>query len=354
MKKPFKRFFNTILAICIIALLAVCAGMVYLTITEYSPDDVEQIDVFGSPTIDVLPGDKLKVMTYNIGFCGKLAESDSFEDGGSSAKAASKESVEETANTIAKLCTDKKAHVNFFQQVDVASSRSYNVDEASLLSGKVPGRASTYATDHQCTWVPVPLPAGTGGVSSGSLTLTRFGADSAERRALPESSGWPVSTWSRKPGLLVNRIKLEGSTKELVLINLDLEKYDDGSVRKAQYTALCEFMQMEFAKGNYVIAGGSFNAALPSASAGEAEEEQKYIPLQLSTENLTGGWKYCTDDSTATMRLTDAPLGSDTKTYVTDGFITSPNTIVENTETIDTLFAYSDHNPVITDVTLVK
>ncbi len=354
MKKPFKRFFNTILALLIIIVIAVCGGVVYLTVTEYSPETVENVDVFGTPTTEVLPGDKIKVMTYNIGSAVKTAGSDWYEDGGSGVRAESKDSVDETLGAIAKLCTDRKAHVNFFQEADVDARRSYSTDEASFLSGAVPGRASTFAYDFKCTWVPLPLPVGMGGVTSGSLTLTRFGPDSAERVALPEDSGWPSGTWSRKPGLLVSRTKLGDSTKQLVLINLNLSKYDDGSVRKAQYTSLCEFMQMEFAKGNYVIAGGSFNAALPSASAGPDDETDVYTTLPLSTDNLTGGWKYCTDDSTATMRLAEAPLGSEAKTFVTDGFITSPNTIVENTETIDTLFAYSDHNPVVTDVTLVK
>lgn len=354
--KLIKGFVNTLLVIAIIAVVGAGVGIVYLTVNEYSPDSVETVEVFGSPTTEVAAGDKIMVMTYNIGFGGKYDSQEYYADGGAVMNAGSSSLVSDHLDEMIKLCVDRKAHVNFFQEVDVDSKRSFSIDEASLLSSKIPGRASSFANDYICAWVPIPPTGFVGRIESGSLTLTRFGADSAERRTITDSSAWPASTWSRKPCLLVDRVKLGDSTKELVLINLNFEKYDDGSVRKAQYTELCEFMQLEYANGNYVIAGGSFNAVLPSVdkSKNESEAAGNFTPVDLSTENLTGGWKYCTDDSTPTMRLMDQSFNENSSVYVVDGFITSPNTIVENTQTIDAQFHYSDHNPVVTQVTLVK
>ena len=44
-----------------------------------------------------------------------------------------------------------------------------------------------------------------------------------------------------------------------MLVNLHLEAYDDGEGTDAQTAALKSFLEQEYAKGNYVIAGGDYN-----------------------------------------------------------------------------------------------
>ena len=44
-----------------------------------------------------------------------------------------------------------------------------------------------------------------------------------------------------------------------MLVNLHLEAYDSGEGKIAQTKLLVEFLEQEYAKGNYVIAGGDFN-----------------------------------------------------------------------------------------------
>ena len=52
---------------------------------------------------------------------------------------------------------------------------------------------------------------------------------------------------------------LEGTDKELVLINFHLEAYDSGEGKIAQSKMLAEKLESEYQQGNYVIAGGDFN-----------------------------------------------------------------------------------------------
>lgn len=356
MKKAIKNFFKALLIIIILGIIAAAGGVAYLWVNAYSPNDTENITVYGSPTIEVLPGDKLKVMTYNIGFGAFDRNSDYYLDGGSASGAESAEKVNSNLAEITKLSLDQLCHINFFQQVDVASKRSFEIDEASLISNGIYGRTNAFAADFKCDFVPAPLPGGSGKVDSGILTLTRFNIDSAQRIALTNDNSFPSGAWSRQPCMLVERVKLGDSGKELVLINMNFEMYDDGEVRKAEYKQLCEFMQMEFANGSYVIAAGGFNAVLPSVDKGRytADKTDIFMPYEISTENLTGGWKYVTDNAVASMRLLDEPYSVDSQTYVVDGFITSPNTIVENTHAIDTDFRFSNHNPIVTEVTLVN
>ncbi len=58
---------------------------------------------------------------------------------------------------------------------------------------------------------------------------------------------------------MVSRVPVEGSDKELVLVNLHLEAYDDGDGKAAQTQQLKKLLEEETEKGNYVIAGGDFN-----------------------------------------------------------------------------------------------
>lgn len=337
MKKFFKGLFNLLLTLVILAIVALGAGLVYLTVNEYSPDDTEAVVPYGSYTTDVNAGDKLKVMTYNIGYAALG------ENGGDSAGA-----INSSLADISKLSLDQYPHVIFFQEVDIDSRRSFSTDEASTLTNGIYGRMNVFANDFKCTWVPFPPQELIGKVDSGSLTLTRFNIDSAERRVAEDGETWPSSVWSRKPCLLVSRTKINESTKELVLININYSDIDDPTVRNTQYKELCEFMQIEYAKGSYVIAGGDFYATLPSVTKGANASQSEDISLfDISSDILTGGWKYCTDDTTPTVKIGE-------EEFVTDGFITSPNTIVENIKTTDTFFKYSDHNPVTAEVTLVK
>ena len=70
--------------------------------------------------------------------------------------------------------------------------------------------------NYSSQYVPFPLPT-IGKVQSGLLTLSSFGALKAERIALTGTYTWPVRVAQLKRCLLVERVPLEGSDKELVL-----------------------------------------------------------------------------------------------------------------------------------------
>ena len=62
----------------------------------------------------------------------------------------------------------------------------------------------------------------------------------------------------------MERIPIHNSDKQLVIVNLHLEAYDDGEAKIAQTQELANVLKSEYEKGNYCIAGGDFNQFLPS------------------------------------------------------------------------------------------
>lgn len=354
-----KKFLKILLVIIILLIIAAAAGLIFLTVNEYKPEDVESIENFGTATKQLTPGDTVTVLTYNIGYGANDAQHDFFMDGGQTVTTESADNINDNIDGIISAVYAANADVNFLQEVDIDSKRSYNIDEANLLANAFPESKYAFANNFLCEYIPYPFPSNIGKVNSGIMTISPFETSSVERISLTTPFTWPVRTCQLKRCLLVERVPLTDSTKELVLINLHLEAYDNGEGKVEQYRELCNFMQLEYAKGNYVIAGGDFNATLPSVDLSKypLEITDCFEPATLTTDMLTGGWKYSTDDSTPTSRLLNEPYdpeSENTQYYVIDGFISSPNTIVESVLTIDTGFDHSDHNPVTAKIQLVK
>ena len=114
-------------------------------------------------------------------------------------------------------------------------------------------------------------------------------------------------------------------------------------------------MQTEYAKGNYVIAGGDFNQIFPGGTTNfPLKESSEWRPAGLKL-NLPSGWSYACDLNTPSCRLLNQPYDASsakTQYYVIDGFILSPNIELTQVQTLNARFVYSDHNPVVLDIQL--
>lgn len=353
-----KKIWITAAAVLGIFVLGFAALATYLTVTEYQPDDQERVKQSGTGTKTIKEGDSLGVLTFNIGYGALDKAHDFFMDGGKTVNVESRKVVLDNMQGIADTIYDVKADVVFLQEVDRDSKRSYYLDEADYLMEANPGYAMTYAANFRCSYVPYPIPT-IGKVEGGLTTLSRYDSRESTRIALPTSFQWPVRVAQLKRCLLVERVQLEGSDQELVLVNLHLEAYDDGAGKEAQTKVLFDFLQGEYEKGNYCIAGGDFNQTFD----GSGEEEyplinDKYFqPGRIDTSALGEGWSFVNDTSVPTSRLLNEPYdpkSENTQYYVIDGFILSPNVRLEGVKTLERGFTYSDHNPVMVKVTLTQ
>ena len=342
-----KKAFKIILIILAVIAAAVIAFIAWLSITEYRPESMEEVPISGSSTGKAAIGQELNIVTWNIGYCGLGKDSDFLMDGGKQVQPLNREYVESCLDGIKSFLNGANADLFLLQEVDIDSRRSYGINEAEELDMGV----SAHALNFSCRFVPYPLPM-IGRVSSGLMTTSSsLELISAERISLPSPFSWPVSMANLKRCLLVTRIPVEGSDKELVIINLHREAYDDGEGKLAQTEQLKKYIEQEYKKGNYVIAGGDFNQSFPNSLAVDPNTHgELWMPSTLDESLLPEGCSFAYDTDTPTCRLLNQSYNPDdtenTQYYVIDGFILSPNVELVAVETIDLGFEYSDHNPV--------
>ncbi|MBQ6029932.1 MAG: endonuclease, partial [Oscillospiraceae bacterium] len=281
-------------------------------------------------------------------------ESDFFMDGGKEVRPDSVNLVTKNRIGAEQLIAQTGADFTLLQEVDSDSGRSYGVDEVSLFRASWPNWDSAYALNYSCDFVPYPLPP-LGKVHAGLLSFNSFDVREARRISLPCPFSWPMRAANLKRCLLVERIPIEGSERELVLVNLHLEAYDDGEGKKAQTEQLLRLLNEEYAKGNYVVAGGDWNQAFPGTLDAYPIHVKTWVPGVLDPAEV-GDWSFAFDASVPTCRLLNQPYDpadtENTQYYVIDGFLVSPNLEVSAVKTVNQSFAFSDHNPVLLTVSL--
>lgn len=359
-----------VLAVVLVLAILVGGGIGYLTLTEYTPAYAEAAQYGAFNTDKKLTTNTLRILTFNTGYAGLDADADFFMDGGSGVKPDSVETVERNMSGIERILKDSDADVLLLQEVDTDAARTFEKNQWLQYEHALSDYESRFALNYSCNYVPYPLKEPIGKIHSGIATysrydlaamrqddpddLTKYTRVSSTRYSLPCPFSWPTRVANLKRCLLVTRIPLDGKAKELVIVNLHLEAYDDGEGKRAQTEQLMELLTQEYAKGNYVIAGGDFNQSFPEATEEyRIRDGEKWQPGTL--EELPTDWQYAYDLTTPSCRLLNrpySPASSETQYYVIDGYIVSPNVQVDAVQTLDEGFEYSDHNPVLLEITL--
>lgn len=348
-----KKVVRAVLIVCLVLILAFGGLVAWLSAVEYRPAAVEALEIAAEPGAGeaLCPGE-LRILSWNIGYAGLGKEEDFFMDGGKTARPSDSETVSRYLAGIRDTLGEAAAPLWLLQEVDIDSHRSYGIDERTGLQRGY----SAFALNYACPFVPVPIPP-LGKVNCGLLTCSAYPISDASRVSLPCPFSWPIRTVNLKRCLLVSRLPIEGSERELVLVNLHLEAYDDGEGKRAQTEQLLALLREEYEKGNYVIAGGDFNQAFPGSLARYPIVNGDYwTPGVLEEAPLGEGWRLVCDLETPSCRLLNQPYDpsdtAHTQYYTIDGFILSPNVTLNAVETLDLGFENSDHNPVLLTVSL--
>ncbi|MBR4909791.1 MAG: endonuclease [Clostridia bacterium] len=346
-----------ILLIVILSIVVILAGMIaFLSITEYRPKDRESLEVTGGGTKNAVIGEEISVLTFNIGYGALGDNADFFMDGGKSVNTADKARVEQNLSGILGSVKSLDPDIVFFQEIDKSSTRSHKINEYEKFKNELGGYSFSFANNFKVAFLPYPIPP-IGKVDSGIATASRFGVESAERVQLPIPFSWPVRMANLKRCVIISRIPIENSDKELVLFNLHLEAYDSGEGKEKQTKMLADLLKAETDKGNYVIAGGDFNQIFSTADKNAyPAKDGMWKPGEIDVSAFGEGFNFLMDSGTPTCRSLDKAYKgadrSDFQYYLIDGFIVSDNIEVNLVKTQDLDFVCSDHNPVLMKLVL--
>jgi len=351
--KRIIRMFLKIAGIAILLIALILIGLIiYGTLTVYKPKAIQNLETNGKGLV-VLPNE-LSFMIWNVGYCGLGKQMDFFYDGGKTVfgqKAWTENNLTHNANFIA-----KQQNVDFvlLQEVDRNSRRSYKINQYQKFNETLSQHTSTFATNYKVQFLPFPFNKPLGKILSGLASYTKYQPLESERYQFPGSYAWPKSNYLLKRCFLLQRFSTQNG-KQLVVINTHNSAYDSGgSLKKQEMEHLKNILEEEFAKGNYIVAGGDWNQ-IPSDFNNNTfkKTEDVYEQIPIPADYLPNNWQWIYDPKVATNRKLEKPYKADyTFTTLIDFYLISPNIELVEVKTEDLNFENSDHQPVFMEVVL--
>ena len=360
MKKKLKITLGVILGIIVALLLTVGGYVIYLQANYSRIDDFTKIATENN-TSEVLKADgEYSAVTYNIGFGAYEPEftffmdtgimKDGTEVSGTEARAFSEENARKNTEGAIRAMTELDSDFYIIEEVDKKATRSYDINQYEMICQAMPDYGNAYTSAFHSVYLFYPLTQPHGSVESGLVTLSKYHIDESMRRQFPVSTSFIDKFFDLDRCFTVSRIPIDNG-KELVLISLHMSAYDKGGeMRKKQLEMLNGVFAEEYAKGNYVVAGGDWNHDI-AGTIDTFECEQK-IPgwvYQLDDSQLSEGFSFVIPENASEV---PSCRGADVTykkgygyTVTVDGFVVSDN-VEAVSEVIDTEFAYSDHQPV--------
>lgn len=325
--------------------------LIFASITTLKVKDQEAMPINGEVTNKVNINDTISILTWNMGYGALDERQDCYWDGGTGVDGESKEVVLANIDAIRSKIQEINPDIFMVQEIDVNSKRSYYIDELQSLEEIFTKNIYDYsfARNFKAGIVPLPLYNMTGRVDAGIATFSKYSIYNSTRIQLPIPFSWPMKLFNLKRCLLVERMPIEGTSQELVIVNLHLEAYDDGECKAKQLAMLMDLLQEEYDKGNYVIAGGDFNQTFSTTNYQKYPKMNDWVCPVIEAENYSS-FTFIMDDTYPTCRSLYKTYYDSDKTnhqyYMIDGFIVSNNITINSLETINLDFKNTDHNPV--------
>jgi len=348
MKRFFRIFLRIVLVLAGIVILLTASFLGWLTLKEFRPAPVQRLDIEGTGSASIQEKDTFSTLTWNIGYCGLGKEMDFFYEGGTMVRPSGELAGRYFKGIGGTLERFDTLDFIMLQEVDFNSKRTYHMNEYKGFCAFLPGYASSVAINYQCSFIPVPPGEPMGKVSSGIVTFSRFRPGQAWRYRYNTSFPWPKSLAMLKRCFMVQQYGLDNG-KQLLIINLHNSTFDDkGQLRLEELKELGSFLEAEYRKGNYVVAGGDWNMNPRGFDPGQIMTGDSVHDIQPPvTDSFVPGWQFVYDSALPTNRDVNKPYktGSSGTTLI-DFYVVSPNIVPLSCKAIRLGFENSDHDPV--------
>lgn len=381
MKTKAKKVIKITGIILLALVIVLVAYIIYLYASYHRiPDNqelqVEEISQNTEAGNELTTEKNYSALTYNIGFGAYTPDFSFFMDGGKSSWAKSKDSVKETIKGAGELVASKDPDFALVQEIDLDATRSYHVNEYSILKENIPAYNCVFAQNYDSAFLFYPFTQPHGKSKAGLALFSKYPITGSLRRSFPISTSF-TKFFDLDRCYSISRVPVDNG-KELVIFELHMSAYGNSdAIREGQIRMLSEDMQKEYEAGNYVICGGDFNHDLKAAdtqskasdasnntqtdSGDSAEPESWAYPFPRS--ELPEHFSFCLDQLSEDEKnnLWNSARNADmeyvpgeTYTVTLDGFIISDNVECTKYENVNTGYSYSDHDPVYMEFQLKK
>ncbi len=353
MLKVVKKLLKIVAWLLLVMILIFGGFILYITLSDYQPKQIEIIVNNGSKNEIFLKKDTISLINWNIGYGGLGKEMDFFYDGGKAVQPSRKMAEKYFGNIIDFISSNDSVDFWLLQEVDVCSKRNYRVNQVEAVKKAKVGSFGVFAMNYKCPYVPVPLNEPMGFVEAGLITFSDFSPEYATRYSYPLIASWPDKLFLLDRCFLLNRYPTERGN-DLIVINTHNSAYVyDSILRIEELQILKEIMLKEFAKGNYVIAGGDWNQNPPDYRPTGDYNGHKFVASQvkMNSDFMPDDWLWAFDDSAPSNRSNDKPytMGGNNTTCL-DYYLVSPNIELIDVKVVDLGFNDSDHNPIYLNV----
>ncbi|MEM9835200.1 MAG: endonuclease/exonuclease/phosphatase family protein [Bacteroidota bacterium] len=340
--------------------------LVFGTLTDWVPDPVMTTTVENSEAaVPEISDSNLTFLIWNVGYGGLGAEEAFFYDQGDffwtdlGHVRVSQARVEENVDGQEGTVTAFPADFYLLQEVDTSSRRSWYTHQMDSIMARKPKHAASFAMNFRNERVPIPIFQmwdHYGYVRGGLLSLSQFAPRKSERYQLPGDLAWPTRLFELDRCVLRQTFPTSWG-KELVVYNIHLAAYDKGGVvKKQQMDWLRTQMIKDYEAGYYVVIGGDWNQVPPGFDYGRFSPERRneYSQIAIDFEYAPEGWSYAYDPTTPTNRKAHEVYSDDALKTLIDFYLVSPNVKLKKVRGVNQSFAYSDHQPVILNIELIK
>ena len=113
-----KTWYKVLIIIISVILAILFIGFSALVLSEYFPEDRENVNVEGNGNKTIKVGDTTNIITYNLGYLSLDNTQDFFMDGGKNVRPKSASNVTKNLAAIKNFMDNQDADIYLFQEVD--------------------------------------------------------------------------------------------------------------------------------------------------------------------------------------------------------------------------------------------
>lgn len=322
---------------------AIYSGAVFVSNRRTSPR-VGLIHSPMAPTNHPTASETLTVLTWNIGYGALGKDADSIVDKGRSMRALSAKKIALAAHRIAQRLADHSADVICLQENANAGFLTRGVGLRATIDVALTNRQNVFWADMRSVLVPTLLK-----IEHGMSVHARVNIKSCEAVLFPKDSTYFFGGLTKHYGSLINRISIGETERNWVVFNIHLSAFDpDMRTRIGQLDDLLRLAQHEYEQGHYVVIAGDWNMRLtPTGPNQQPCAPENLQIIDFPRTSLKEGWSFALDTKIPTVRsLSTSYIAGQNATAIIDGFVCSPNVLVNGVSTADLGFEDTDHHPV--------